>query len=119
MASVKNVLIDTDPGTDDAISLLMALAPGLNEEKGSRRQGGLEVLGVTTVGGNASLAHTTRNALAVLEYTSRHDVPLARGAPRPLRGTFPYAYSYHGPQGIGIPSPHPRPGPSARAPSNF
>ena len=111
MGSLKNVLIDTDPGTDDAIALLMALAPGLNDGKGSRREGGLEVLGVTTVGGNASLAHTTRNALAVLEYTSRRDVPLARGAPRPLRGAFPYAYSYHGPQGIGVRLPTPQTSP--------
>ncbi len=90
--AVKRVLIDTDPGNDDAIALLMALGP-----YGSAR---LEILGVTTVGGNAHLARTTRNALAVLEYAGRGDLLLAKGASRPLSGAFPYGYYFHGPGGL-------------------
>lgn len=108
MAGAKHVLIDTDPGTDDAIALLMALGPGLGGGEESSRPWGVDVLGITTVGGNASLARTTRNALAILEYTGRHDVPLARGASRPLKGTFSYAHSYHGPGGIGVRLPTPQ-----------
>ena len=78
------VLIDTDPGTDDAIALLMALGGGSS----------LDVDGLTTVGGNARLADTTRNALAVLEYLHRDDVPVARGASRPLSRSYPYAYEF-------------------------
>ena len=56
MDTIKAV-IDTDPGADDALALMVALgAPRLN------------VLGLTTVGGNASLANTTRNALRLLHY---------------------------------------------------
>ena len=98
--AAKPVLIDTDPGNDDAIALLMALSP-----YGSAR---LDVLGVTTVGGNAHLARTTRNALAILEHAGRGDVPLAKGASRPLSGTFPYGYYVHGPGGLTARLPMPR-----------
>ncbi len=84
------VLIDTDPGTDDAIALLMALGGGSS----------LDVGGLTTVGGNVRLADATRNALAVLEYLHRDDVPVARGASRPLSRSYPYAYRFHGPRGL-------------------
>ena len=100
MAGGKKVLIDTDPGTDDAIALLMAL--------GVSKQVGLDVLGITTVGGNASIAHTTRNTLAVLEYAGRGDVPVAKGASNPLEGTFPYAYYYHGKGGLSVRLPSPQ-----------
>ena len=83
------ILLDCDPGIDDAIALLMAL-----------RSPDVTLLGVTTVGGNARLAHTTRNALRILEYAGRHDILVARGAARPLRGAFSYAYEHHGPKGL-------------------
>ena len=67
------ILIDCDPGHDDAIALLLALA---SPE--------LELVGVTTVGGNARLVHTTANAIRVLELVGRGDVPVAAGADRPL-----------------------------------
>ena len=86
---MTSVIIDTDPGTDDALALMMAL-----------NSPALEVLGVTTVGGNASLAHTTRNALRILEYMDRPDVPVYRGTSRPLKGRFEYAYYFHGPGGL-------------------
>lgn len=93
---MQNLLIDTDPGTDDAIALLMALnAPNAR------------VLGVTTAGGNASLSHTTRNALAVLEHMGRADVPVAKGASHPLAGgQYRNGYDFHGHRGIGVHFPH-------------
>jgi inosine-uridine nucleoside N-ribohydrolase len=70
---VTRIIIDCDPGHDDAIALLLALA---SPE--------LELLGVTTVAGNTSLEHTTANALKVLDHVAHANVPVAAGAPRPL-----------------------------------
>ncbi|MDQ3500012.1 MAG: nucleoside hydrolase, partial [Actinomycetota bacterium] len=67
------VIIDCDPGHDDAIALLLALA---SPE--------LEIVGVTTVGGNAPLEMTTKNALKVLELAGRTEIPVAAGFARPL-----------------------------------
>ena len=67
------ILIDCDPGHDDAIALLLALA---SPE--------VELLGVTTVAGNQTLEKTTTDALRVLELAGRGDVPVAAGADRPL-----------------------------------
>jgi inosine-uridine nucleoside N-ribohydrolase len=70
------VVIDCDPGVDDAIALLLAL-----------RAPELDVLGVTTVAGNAGIDVVTANAAAVLDLAgARADLPLARGAAGPLRG---------------------------------
>ena len=85
------VVIDTDPGTDDAIALIMAL----NSPE-------LDVQGLTTVGGNARLAHTTRNAMSLLEYLGRPEIPVCKGAARPLVGSFSYGYYYHGPGGLSV-----------------
>ena len=98
------VLIDTDPGTDDALALIVAL-----------NSPGLDVLGLTTVAGNAALAHTTRNALRILEYMDRTDIPVYRGAARPLRGSFTYAYHYHGPAGLTVRLPLPKSRPASPA----
>src|ERR1700757_2460772 len=67
------IVHDCDPGHDDAIALMLALA---SPE--------LEVLGVTTVSGNGTLERTTANALRVLHHLGRGDVPVAAGACRPL-----------------------------------
>jgi inosine-uridine nucleoside N-ribohydrolase len=70
------VVIDCDPGVDDAIALLLAF-----------RSPELEVLGVTTVAGNAGVDVVTANAAAVLDLAGAPtDLPLARGAAGPLRG---------------------------------
>lgn len=90
------VVIDTDPGTDDALAIAMAL-----------NSPDLDVLGLTTVGGNASLAHTTNNALALAEWLGRPDLPVSRGAFRPVRGAYSYAYHYHGPSGLTVRLPRP------------
>ena len=104
MTRDQKVLIDTDPGTDDAIALLMALAPALSEVEGSPCQTRLEVLGITTVGGNTRLSRTTRNTLAILQYLGRADVQVAKGAPRPLKGFYPsrLGEEYHGPGGLSV-----------------
>jgi inosine-uridine nucleoside N-ribohydrolase len=103
------VLIDCDPGHDDAIALLLALA---SPE--------LDLLGVTTVAGNAALADTTANALRVLELVGRTDIPVAAGAERPLlREPFVAAY-VHGESGLEGPElPEPRTRPVAQHAVDF
>jgi purine nucleosidase/pyrimidine-specific ribonucleoside hydrolase len=82
------ILLDCDPGHDDAIALLLAL--------GSPE---LELVGVTTVSGNQTVDKTTANALRVLEFAGL-EVPVARGADRPLvRERFVAAY-VHGETGL-------------------
>ena len=83
------IVIDCDPGHDDAIAILLALA---SPE--------VELLGVTTVAGNQILEKTTRNALKVLELAGRADVPVAAGADRPLRRTLRTAAHVHGETGL-------------------
>ena len=92
------ILIDCDPGHDDAIALLLALA---SPE--------VDLLGVTTVSGNQTLDKTTANALRVLEFVGRADVPVAAGADRPLlRERFVATY-VHGESGLDGPDlPPPR-----------
>jgi inosine-uridine nucleoside N-ribohydrolase len=92
------ILLDCDPGHDDAIALLLAL--------GSPE---LELRGVTTVAGNQTLAKTTANAIRVLEYIGREDIPVAAGAERPLVRE-PYVAAYvHGETGLDGPDlPPPR-----------
>ena len=83
------ILIDCDPGHDDAIAILLALA---SPE--------VDLLGVTTVAGNQTLEKTTANALRVLEFAGRGDIPVAAGADRPLVRE-PYVAEYvHGESGL-------------------
>src|SRR5919201_1059211 len=87
--TTTSIILDCDPGHDDAIALLLALA---SPE--------LELLGVTTVAGNQTLEKTTANALRVLEHVGRDDVPVAAGAERPLvREPFVAAH-VHGETGL-------------------
>jgi inosine-uridine nucleoside N-ribohydrolase len=83
------VLVDCDPGQDDALALLLALA---SPE--------LELLGVTTVAGNQTLAKVTDNAIRVLELAGRGDVPVAAGADRPLARELVTAADAHGETGL-------------------
>ncbi|MEN3341386.1 MAG: pyrimidine-specific ribonucleoside hydrolase [Actinomycetota bacterium] len=94
------IVIDCDPGHDDAIALLLALA---SPE--------VELRAVTTVAGNQTLDKTTRNALKVLELARRPDVPVAAGAERPLRRELRTAAHVHGETGLDGPS---LPEPAAR-----
>jgi inosine-uridine nucleoside N-ribohydrolase len=98
------ILLDCDPGHDDAIALLLALA---SPE--------LELLGVTTVAGNQTLEKTTANAIRVLEFVGRDDVPVAAGAPAPLVREPHVAAHVHGETGLDGPDlPPPRREPSGQ-----
>ena len=95
------LILDTDPGVDDAIAVLLALAAPH-----------AEVAGLTTVGGNVPRARATRNALALLQAAGRPDIPVARGAARPrpfdkLRGRFRPSVAFHGPGGLSVRLPEP------------
>jgi inosine-uridine nucleoside N-ribohydrolase len=83
------IVIDCDPGHDDAIAILLALA---SPE--------VELRGITTVAGNQTLDKTTRNALKVLELAGRADIPVAAGADRPLRRRLRTAAHVHGESGL-------------------
>jgi inosine-uridine nucleoside N-ribohydrolase len=83
------IILDCDPGHDDAIALLLALAsPEVN------------VVGVTTVFGNQTLPKTTANALRVLELAGRTDVAVAAGAEQPLSRELAVAAHVHGDSGL-------------------
>jgi inosine-uridine nucleoside N-ribohydrolase len=86
---VVELILDCDPGHDDAVALLLALA---SPEA--------ELLGVTTVAGNQTLDKTTGNALRLLEFADRGEIPVAAGADRPLvRERYVAAY-VHGESGL-------------------
>jgi pyrimidine-specific ribonucleoside hydrolase len=92
------VLLDCDPGHDDALAITLALA-----------RPELEVLGITTVAGNVGLRETTRNALRVLALLGRPDVPVAAGAGAPLMRSLEIADDVHGESGLdGADLPEPR-----------
>lgn len=84
----KPIIIDTDPGIDDAV----AIAVALNSFE-------LDVRLITTVGGNVSLEHTTDNALKLVDFFER-DVPVAAGAQGPLIAEFVDASDIHGASGM-------------------
>jgi pyrimidine-specific ribonucleoside hydrolase len=88
-AGRTQVIIDCDPGHDDALAITLALA-----------RPELEVLGITTVGGNAPLAATTRNALRILALLDRTDIPVAAGAVQPLIRALETAPEVHGVSGL-------------------
>jgi pyrimidine-specific ribonucleoside hydrolase len=84
------LIIDTDPGIDDAFALALACASP-----------DVDLIGVTTVFGNVALAATTRNALRVLALCGREDVPVAAGADRPLVHPQPRRAGHvHGADGL-------------------
>ena len=86
-----NLLIDCDPGVDDAIALLLAF--GSSE---------LNLLGITTVGGNVPLVHTQTNARKICELAQVLNIPVAAGCQRPLvRSRVTTAEYVHGETGLG------------------
>lgn len=98
----KRIIIDTDPGIDDSLAILLALT---SPE--------LQVEGLTVVSGNCTVDNGVNNALSVLELAGRPDVPVLRGAPRPLVQPLLIAPETHGEQGIGyarLPAPVHQPG---------
>jgi inosine-uridine nucleoside N-ribohydrolase len=100
---MERVIIDTDPGIDDAAAILFGLAsPNLTIEM------------LTTAYGNVEIGQTTRNALAILEVAGRRDIPVYAGASRPLVRPPNYAKLVHGENGLGD-APTPAPATAAMA----
>ena len=103
----RKIIIDTDPGQDDALALLLALASP--EE--------LDILGIVAVAGNVPLALTSRNIRVICELAGRRDVPCLAGAAAPLARALVTAEHVHGKTGLDgadLPEPtlplDPRPG---------
>ena len=89
----RHIIIDTDPGQDDAVAILLALAsPELN------------VLGITAVAGNVPLALTARNICQVLELAGRTNLPVYAGAAQPLQRKLVTAEHVHGSTGLDGPT---------------
>ena len=86
----RKIIIDTDPGQDDAVAILLALAS--SDE--------IEVLGITAVAGNVPLALTSRNARMVCELAGRRDMRVFAGCDRPLERKLVTAESVHGKTGL-------------------
>lgn len=86
----KKIIIDCDPGIDDSLALMLALS---SDE--------LEVAGITIVAGNAPVEMGYENALKVLRFMDRLDVPVFMGAEKPLKRDYINALDTHGPDGLG------------------
>jgi purine nucleosidase len=94
---MRKVVWDMDPGVDDALALIRAL-----------KSPEVQVLGITTVAGNAPVEMTSANACRVLECLNAGGIPVAMGAASPLNHPLEDALSHHGPDGLGncgLPSP--------------
>ena len=95
----RPIIIDTDPGQDDAVALLMALSA----------RDRLNVIGITTCAGNVPLELTTANTLRILELADRTDIPVHAGCPRPILRPLVTAPEIHGETGLaGTDLPAPR-----------
>jgi inosine-uridine nucleoside N-ribohydrolase len=103
-AKARLTVIDTDPGIDDAIGILLAL---VSPE--------ITVAGVTAVAGNIGLDVTTRNAGRLLAFAGRNDIPVLRGATAPLARPGPDPLGIHGEDGLGgVALPEPSVAPESR-----
>lgn len=97
------VILDCDPGHDDALAIMLAVADPA-----------IDLRAVTTVAGNVTLENTTTNALRVLDMVGRPDIPVAAGADRPRARALSTAASMHGEGGLAGPLPvEPSRGPSS------
>ncbi|MBU8879033.1 nucleoside hydrolase [Bacillus sp. FJAT-29790] len=97
MTKRRKVIMDCDPGHDDAIAIILAAS-----------QPKLEILGITTVSGNAEIEKTTINALKTCDLVSLHDVIVSKGASEPLirvRETAPGIHGDSGLDGPDLPEP--------------
>lgn len=86
---MQPLIIDVDTGVDDAVALALAVSKSAN------------LIGVTTVAGNVPIEVATRNTLDVLAHVGRSDVPVHRGASRPLSAVYHDATHVHGGNGLG------------------
>jgi purine nucleosidase len=101
---VTAIILDCDPGIDDALAITFAAG-----------HPGIELIGITTVAGNVSLDKTTANALAVAEFVGAGPVPVTPGSARPLMREAYDAHTVHGDTGLGgavlpVPGRSPHPG---------
>jgi purine nucleosidase len=90
MAHPRKIIIDTDPGQDDAAAIMLAL--GSPDE--------LDVLGITTVAGNVPLALTSKNARIICDFSGRTDIRVFAGCDRPLERPLVTAEHVHGATGL-------------------
>lgn len=89
MTALPRLILDCDPGLDDAIAIALALRLA-------------DVVGITTVGGNVALENTTANALALCDLLGRPEVPVHAGHDLPMSGSLEHrASEFHGPTGTG------------------
>ncbi|MDR0900005.1 MAG: ribonucleoside hydrolase RihC [Lactobacillaceae bacterium] len=86
---MKKIILDMDPGIDDAAAISVAI-----------NNPNLQVELITSVVGNVTVDRTTTNALKILEFFGRTDIPVARGADKPLRRPYQDASSVHGKTGM-------------------
>ncbi|MBI2172600.1 MAG: nucleoside hydrolase [Candidatus Aenigmarchaeota archaeon] len=85
---MKNIIIDTDPGHDDALAIMLAVKSGM-----------FNIRAVTTVAGNSTIENTTRNARYILKLLGREDIPVYSGAEKPLKRELVQA-AVHGKSGF-------------------
>lgn len=83
----QKVILDCDPGHDDAFAIMLAVQH-------------LDVLGITTIGGNCTLENVTRNAIQILEVLDRADIPVFAGHSRPMVAPLVTAPQFHGETGL-------------------
>jgi len=94
MISPRKIIIDTDPGQDDAVAILLALASPED----------MEVIGITAVAGNVPLPLTEKNALIICELAGKTGIPVYAGCDRPLAHTLVTAEHVHGKTGLDGPN---------------
>lgn len=87
---MKKILIDCDPGIDDSLAIILAL-----------KSSEVKLEAITTVTGNLHVEDTTRNALKILEFMGRTDIPVAKGMAEPLVRKIPSDPFSHGDDGLG------------------
>lgn len=90
MAGLRRIIIDTDPGQDDAAAIMLAL--GSPDE--------IEVMGITTVAGNVPVALTSKNARIVCDFSNRRDIKVYAGCEKPIRRPLITAEHVHGATGL-------------------
>lgn len=96
--ALHRIILDCDPGVDDAVAILLALAAPQ----------AISLAGITTVAGNVSADLTEYNARRICTLANRHDIPVFAGCPRPMRDPHGYHTQVHGHDGLGgVPMPEP------------
>ena len=86
----KSVILDVDTGIDDAVAIILAMSSGE-----------IDLKGITVVAGNQTIDKTLHNTLSVVEYFGGRDIPVAKGADRPLVRQQYIAEAVHGESGLG------------------